>query len=252
MFGFLAGYRPKCPDFTVWTDALECDDSQTFDSGELSIGGLRWKHNKFPHPIERIHICGRHGVTLKIVLTAFAANRSDFVTRIAAVEDVRYFSRMLNEKFARVIPVLEEYLKSQFSEGEEQNYLSKKDNFFDWIDQSPDPDIAEFARKHIELKDKKSPSLSTLISRSIHPLESAGFRFGKSIPKLIQKRRGAMFHSMPELDDKDVRSWLVETQAANALLLFHTLKDLGLLLVSFCENVHALYEYAVFLKKGGA
>jgi hypothetical protein len=42
---------------------------------------------------------------------------------------------------------------------DEENYISTKNAFFEWIERSDNPYIIEFNRKHVEIKEARSPSL---------------------------------------------------------------------------------------------
>lgn len=249
LFGFLVGFRSRPPLFHLWQQRDPEAEDVSRDA-ELQIGGVNWSPGEPPHPFERLHMAGRGGVGLATVLERFAANSSDFVTRIHAIESSRFFATTLNDKFAHVMPVFEQYLKATYAQADEDSYASKEQAFFDWVDQSADPDIPEFSKKHIQVVKRKAPSLQTLIARAIASLNTEGFRFGENLAKRIASRRAAMFHSAPLMEKADVRSFYIEVRAVTFMLLLHTLRDIGVPLAPMAEEYHALSDFVPFLKKG--
>lgn len=247
LFGFLVGFRPRPPAFRLWQTTNSSAGDLPAPTGELHLSGVHWKSTTPPHPMDRLHRCGQGGVSLQNVLDAFAANPVDFVTRIFSVESGRFFATTLNDQFARVMPVFEEYIKARFNQADESDYLAKETAFFDWVDQASNRDIGDFCRKHVQVVERKSPSLPTQLQRAMTVLNEAGFRFASDLPRRISKRRASMFHSAPLMDEENVRSFSVETKAVTAMLLLHTFRDLGVPLAPLTEALRPLSDFAVFL-----
>ena len=250
LFGFLAGFRPRPPTFRLWQAPEVVGERARSREAELQIGGVSWSANKFPHPIERIHMCGQGGIDLQQVLNSYVASSVDFVTRIHSVESSRYFATTLNNKFAHVMPVFEEYLKATYNQADEESYATREQAFFDWVDESPDTEVREFSKKHITVVKRKSPPLQKLIKRALVSLNAEGFRFGSDLAKRITKRRAAMFHSAPLMEEEDVRSFYVEVRAVTFILLLHTLRDIGVPVQPLTDQYHSLSDFVPFLKKG--
>jgi hypothetical protein len=166
LFGFLTGFRPRFPVFHLWWDGVP-GDQETPRDAELDLGGVSFLPEKLPHPFNRMHMKGRDAAGLKAVMEVFAGNQADIATRIAAVQAGRWFAVTLNEKFAAVMPVLEELLKARFKTGEEVSYLASEEAFWALVDAADDPAIGKFARKHVEIRARKSPSLPMLIDRAM-------------------------------------------------------------------------------------
>ncbi|WP_157136846.1 hypothetical protein [Sphingomonas sp. PAMC 26617] len=247
LFGFLTGFRPKFPMFHLWGAGTEGNERVPQDA-ELELGGVSFRPDKLPHFLERMHMKGRDAAGLKEVLEVYAANQFDIPTRIAAVQIGRWFGGTLNERFASVMPVLEELLKARFKSGEETSYLASEQAFFDYVDAAEDPAVGEFARKHLEVKNKKSPGLPTLITRAIKVLNDAGFEFGADLPKRINKRRASMFHSSPLIDGGDVQAFYEEASSATAMLTLLTLRDLGVDLAPLSGHYPSMRDLSQFMK----
>lgn len=247
IFGFLAGFRPKPPVFHLWWESEEAGIATPRDA-ELEIGGIQYKSAPMPHPYSRLHMNGRDSAGFSKILHAFVQNRDNFPSRIAAIQTGRWFGGTVNDRFAAVMPVLEEYLKENFQNDEENSYIALEQAFFAHVDASNDPDIREFSRKHIEVRKRKSPSLPTLIGRAIDRLNSAGFNFDTDLAKRITKRRATMFHSSPTMADEDVREFYEETKATTAILLLLTLADFGVNLAPLSTHYHGLVDFSQFLK----
>lgn len=251
LFGFLTGFRPKFPIFHLWWSAKDEDEGVPHDA-ELEIGGVSFRPDKLPHFLGRMHMKGRDAAGLKEVVEAYAADQFDFATRIAAIQTGRWFGGTLNEKFATVMPVLEELLKARFRSGEETSYLASEEAFFAYVAAAGDPLISEFSRKHLEVKRRKSPGLPTLLERAIEVLNDAGFFFGADLPKRINKRRGTMFHSSPLMDAGDVKAFYEEATAATAILTLLTLRDLGVDLAPLSSHYPGMRDFSQFMKRRDA
>jgi hypothetical protein len=258
LFGFLAGFRPRPPVFHIWQradpDIIEGarheEGGARAPEGQLEIGGVRWSSSEAPHPMQLIHRSGSGGTGLQQVLDAFIRAPVDLVTRMHAVESSRLFATTLNDKFARVMPVFEEYLRANFKAPDEVSYAAQEQAFFEWVDASSQEEIREFPKKHVQVVDRKAPSLPILIERGLDVLRNEGFRFPASLAKGIAARRGAMFHAAPIMQEEDIPSFYLEVRAVTAALLLHTLRDLGVPIAGLTEEYHALSDYTEFLKPG--
>ncbi|TIR25963.1 MAG: hypothetical protein E5X34_07290 [Mesorhizobium sp.] len=249
-FGFLAGFRPKLPIFHLRPQAPPGFDSKSpVPIGELELGGVHFKDVPTPHPFERINRCGNDGTSLSGVLRNFTAAPVDIVTRIYAVQQSRWFSSSLNDRFAAVMPVFEQYVQATFKDAEEESYLASEKAFFAYVDAAENDEIKEFSKKHLKLVNKKAPSLPSLIERSIEALNLLGFRFDPKLAKRISERRATMFHSAPLMSEADVQSFYEETQTVTALLMLRTLGDLGVDVAGLANNYHALPEFTRFMKE---
>lgn len=247
LFGFLVGFRGRPPVFRVWTDqTYKVGERDLPMDGTLEFGGLQWIEGDPPHPIECIHLNGIGGTSLQSIMEKFVLNQGDFITRIRVVEFSRFFSNNLTDRFAVVMPVLENYLRAKYSQNEERAYVDSEQKFFDWVYSSDNDEIIEFSRKHIEVRDRKAPSLKTLIARAIDTVNNTGFCFPIDMAERIQKRRGQMFHS-GSLADKDTRAFFDEVRAMTGLLMLHTYMDLGIELKSLAERPFSLWDLRGFV-----
>jgi hypothetical protein len=241
LFGFLAGFRPEPSGFQLWSPEADGRDA------ELSLGGIAFRQDAPPHPLNRLHGCGWAGIGLPQVLEAFFKAPADIVDRIYAVQLGRWFGGTLNDRFAAAMPVFEAYLKAHFKKGEEQSYIAHRDAFFAYVEDSNDPEITEFARKHLTVQKKKDPSLPTLIGRAIDLLNSDGFAFEPSLAKKIAARRVALFHAPLKGDDDDMQAFNLETLAVTFMLMLLTLRDLGIEPHLLAKSYHALVDFEPFL-----
>ena len=253
VFGFLVGFRPRPPTFHLWLPAGGNDESVSETRGaELELGGVYFRDVPIPHQMERVHRCGQDGTGLRQVLEAYMAAPIDIVTRIYAVQVSRWFGASLNDKFATVMPVFEDYVTHAFKSEQEESLLATEKAFFAYVDAAPDSALIEFSKKHLQVKDRKSPSLPTLIGRAIASVISEGFHFDPGLAKRISARRATMFHSAPLMTEADVRSFYEETQAVTALLMLRTLAELRVKIAPLSTAHHALSEFSCFLNGGRA
>lgn len=228
LFGFLIGHRGTLPEFKIQMNKkYRVGGHEIHHEGTLDIGGYYHVDRKPPHPMRCIHLAHVGAIRVEKVVTNFLDNQSDLLTRMHAVEFCRFFSSNLNDQFSVIMPVLEEFLKERYSKADEISYLQNRSRFFDYVDKSQDEAIREFARKHLVVKDDKSPSLATLIGRAIDYLNAKGFVFSPTLAKQIQQRRGKMFHSTPDMSEADVGAFQDEIIAATAIVLLHTFEDVG-------------------------
>lgn len=248
LFGFLAGFRPKLPTFHLWWKADDPKDGGLPRDADLELGGVQFRAGPTPHPVERLHMNGRDAAGLQEVLQVLADARFDLPTRIAAVQTGRWFGATVNDRFAAVMPVLEECLKARFPTKDETSYVASEKDFFAHVDASIDPDVREFSRKHVVVKDRKAPSLTTLVGRAMVYLNDGGFAFAAELAKRIADRRAAMFHSSPTFDDVAVQRFHEETTAATAILMLLTLDDLGVDLQPLSSHFHALGDISPFMR----
>jgi hypothetical protein len=247
VFGFLVGFRPEPPTFHLWWPASAEDDAPQVREAELDLGGVHFRPDKLPHPFNCIHVRGRDGAGLEQVVAAYAANPSDIVNRIYAVQLGRWFGGTLNDKFAAVMPIFEEYVKAKYQLPPERSYVQLEADFFAYVDASDDPDIIEFSKKHLEVKNRKSPSLPTLIGRALNELNAAGFKFDAKLASRIAKRRATMFHSAPLMSDDGVQAFYMETRAVTAALMLLTLRDLGVDISQLSQAYHAMNDFTPFM-----
>lgn len=229
LFGFLVGYRPPIPVFQLMKPREGEKPEAPVPTAELIIGGAYAQDEKAPpHPVERLHRRGIDNVGVEALLTAYMADRVSIESRIHAVQYGKWFGATLNDQFAAVMPVFEELLKARFKEEAERSYEGFAEKFWNYVDQAQDPDILEFAKKHLDVIDKKSPGLPTLIERAITSVNADGFSFDVSLSKRINKRRAEMFHSAPFKKGGNLTAFYEEKLAVTDLLTLLTLKDLGI------------------------
>jgi hypothetical protein len=248
LFGFLIGFRGKPPVFNVWQNkTYKIGEYDLRYDGKLDISGINWTKGTPPHRMNCVHLNGRGGATLESILPNFFDNAEDIVTRIHAVEFSRFFSNNLSERFSVIMPVLESYIKGKYIEGDERSYMDSEKAFFEYIDKSNSELIAEFAKKHIQVKDRKAPSLKTQLARAIDNINSYGFSFPKKMADRIQNRRARMFHSAPQMIEDDGRNFFDEICAATGLLMLHTYRDLGVDIASLAHGYSALSDFRQFL-----
>ncbi len=250
LFGFLIGFRGRYPIFTTWVDTkINLGEFESNYDGTLEIGNVDWVEGEAPHPMRCVHLKDVAGGDLQSILEKFLAREKDFLNRIHAVEFSRLFSRNLNDQFAVVMPILENHVQRVYKTADEESYITAQAEFFAWIDSSPLESVREFPKKHVEIKNKKTPGLQTLLTRAIEFLNTKGFCFDTALASRIQKRRGALFHAAPEISNEEVMKFYSEVNVATALLLLHTLSDLGIDISYLAERYHALGDFRAFLKK---
>ncbi len=248
LFGFLSGARLRPPAFRLLASLGADGDTGTPATGYLEVAGLRWSHDLPPPPFSRLHMRERYGVGLAEVLTAFASDRDEFMTRIGAIDEGRRAETALNIRFSTVMPILERVVKSRFNEPDEESFLAARQAFFDLVGESADPDVAGFCRKHLKVVASKAPSLVMQLRRCFATLERNGFRFPAALAKDLVDRRAAAFHSAPIDREEQVSDFYRETRAATAALLILTLHDLGVPIAPIADEHHALPDLSDFLK----
>ncbi len=137
LFGFLIGFRGKPPSFKLRTkNKYKVGEHELSQDGVLKIGGIDWKEGDLPHPMECIHRNRTGGASLQDILPKFFADQDDLLTRIHAVEFSRFFSINFNDRFSVVMPILESYVKRNFTGDDELSYIAHEKEFFDWIESS--------------------------------------------------------------------------------------------------------------------
>ena len=248
LFGFLIGFRGKPPVFYTWlNETYKVGEHELSHDGTLDIAGLNWIKGDPPHPMDCIHVNGLGGASLQLILERFLADQENAITQINAVAFSRFFSKNINERFLIVMPVLESYVRRKYVSPDEASYIQHAKQFFKWIDESESEEITEFCRKHIEVRDAKSPSLKTLLTRAIDEVNRCGFRFPSEMANRIQKRRGCLFHTAPQMKAQEVRELFDEVQAATGLLMLHTYLDLGIDIACLANRYFALRDFRTFL-----
>lgn len=247
LFGFLVGFRPPMPAFGMRKPAIE--DPAKLANSTLRLGGMFFRDQPTPHPLGRLNMRGRDNASLQTVLEAFISDRQAMMNRIHAVEYSRWFGASLNDQFAAVMPVFEEYVQAKFKTADEQSYVNDAADFWKYVDDAPDENLRNFARKHLSVKDSKAPGLPTLISRAMDGLNEIGFDFQPKLAGRINQRRAHMFHRSPTMSDKSIGDFYEEKLAVTAMLMLYTFRDLGIKLNGIAQNLGALMEHASFTQK---
>ena len=250
LFGFLIGCPMKPPIYKTWT-------SRTYNSngilrhheGTLEIGGTKWINKMHLRPMDCIHVDGWGGADLKTVLEKFLSDSDGFMNRFYAIEHSRFFTRDLNSRFAVLMPAFEEFVKRRFASKEEVEFAQQEKEFFGWVELSKNDALIQFSKKHIQVVKRKSASLPMLIERSIEELNGLGFCFPTSLAKSINNRRGAVFHSVPQMNKHDIYKYYSEVRALNGLLTLHTLGDLGIEVSYLAQHHQALSHFNEYLHK---
>jgi hypothetical protein len=204
--------------------------------GDLEVSGLDWKSGDLPHPLSCRHRRGWGGASIELILDRYLTHSTDLLTRIAAVERSELFTTDIFERFASTMPILEAYLKARYTNPDEASFLQAQKAFFDWVDQSPDPAVLGFSRKHLDVRKSKAPSLRILLDRAIAFVNSKGFAFRSDYGARIQARRGSVFHRAPQDDETEIRKFWADGLAVTNLLLLLTLDDLGIDIAYLAEN----------------
>jgi hypothetical protein len=249
LFRFLAGVLERPPGFNLLsTETYEINEKSYSKEGKLELGGLQWAKTTMPHRPRMLHVNGGGGAEAEIILDNFFAARSDILNRVSAIEDCRFSSRNIVEKFKLIVPVLEEYLKRRYSQPEEKNCIASEKAFFDHVNSSDDDVVKQFSKKHVSVKDSKTSSLKTLLERAIQHVNSKGFNIGKPIAYRAAKRRNRLFHSAVDVAVDDVQYLWVEMQVATGLLLLHTLEDLGIDVTYLAHDPMPILDLVPFLK----
>lgn len=249
LFGFLIGFRGQYPSFTTWIpDKIKSGDIEWNYDGTLQIGNVDWTEGELPHPLSCVHLKGISGGDLPRILEHYLVNEKDIVDRIHAVEFCRFFSRNINDRFSISMPVIDSYVQSRYKTGEEKSYIEAQADFFAWVDSSPSEGVREFPKKHISIKNSKSPGLKTLLLRAIDHVNEKGFRFDPDLAARIQDRRGKLFHAAPQMAEDDVLKFYIEVRAIAGLLLLHTIEDLGIDIAYLADRYHALDDLRPFMQ----
>lgn len=243
LFGFLIGHRTKPPLINVWKDKK---------SGTLDISGRNWLKDTKPEQDDCIHVNGIGGVHLGTIVQNFLKDRFSLITRMYAIDYCRHFSRNINDKFAFIMPALEEYLRIRYTEPDEISYLAKERAFFELIDSQDDIEIQNFVKKHISIKKSKKPSLKTLIGRAISELSQNGFNFPPSSARSISDRRGKAFHSVPSISDDEARLFYEDVCVSVGILMFLTYLDLGIDIRDIAERWRTMPDMMRFVHRPGA
>lgn len=242
LFGFLVGYRPPMPVFQLLKPRPKEDPQSPEPISELRIGGAYALEGKAPHPLERLHRRGRDGASLEVLLKAYMSARVSFDSRIHAIQYSKWFGATLNDQFAAVMPVFEELVKARFKNDSELSYEHLEQAFWAYVDEAPSPDLVEFAKKHLDVKERKSPGLPTLIGRAIKSVNAEGFSFEEALAKRINTRRAEMFHSTPFKSGKGFADFYEEKVAITDLLMLLTLRDLGVSLADVAKGLPTDYH----------
>lgn len=250
LFGFLVGVRGPFPKIRTWlTSTYRVGKHDLPEDGTLEMAGFDWKPGETPHRLECIHREGLAGGDLASVLQHFLGIRESVMARIHVVEACRHFTSNLNSQFSMVMPVLEAYLKTRYTEPDEAQYLESQDAFFAWVDSALDPAIGAFSKKHLKVVKSKAPSLPSLLGRAIDTMNAKGFDFPSGLANRISSRRGRLFHSVPSFEEGEAQGFYEEVRAAVGLLLLHTFDDLGID-VSYLSAEYSVKELRSFTTHG--
>jgi hypothetical protein len=238
------------PEFKVQlSKTYQIDENVLQYEGALDLAGVDWMPGEPPNPFDCLHVRGIGGIDTPEILAKFLENRVDLLSRIQAVEFNRFFSTNLNDRFSAIMPALEAYLKGRYTSPDELTFIHLEEAFFNFINESKNDNFIEFSRKHLSVKDRKSPSLTTLLTRAIDFVNNKGFIFPSELATKIQKRRGRQFHSVIGMSQSDVMGFYEEVQAACALLMLHTFDDLGIDISLLSQRHSALRDMRAFLPK---
>ena len=101
------------------------------------------------------------------ILEKFFIDNDSILARIHSIDFCRHFTSNLNDRFSVIMPVLEAYLKRRYTSADEESYLQSEKAFFEWVDKADNDNIKEFSRKHLNVVNRKSPSLKTLLGRAL-------------------------------------------------------------------------------------
>ncbi len=193
-----------------------------------------------------IHLQGQGGGAINTILKKFFRDNDSILARIHTIDFCRHFSSNLMDRFSVIMPVLEEYLKRRYAFEDEARYNESEKAFFEWVDKSDDENIKEFSRKHLNVVDRKSPSMKSLLGRAIEFVNKSGFSFPSGMSDRITSRRGKLFHSVAKMDEGEARNFQVEVAAATGLLLLHTFDDLGIDIAHLAESRSGLDDLSEF------
>ncbi|MUZ74798.1 hypothetical protein GOZ90_19090 [Agrobacterium vitis] len=247
LFGFLVGYRPPMSTFGMRKPANE--DPSKLATSRLHLGGAFFREQSIPHPLNRLNMRGRDQSSLEAVLAAYIENPERLLNNIHAIEYSRWFGASLNDQFAAVMPVFEEYVQGKFKTADEESYLSTASDFWAYVENAPSQDLIDFANKHLKVQESKAPGLPTVIKRALTELNEQGFAFDLQLAKRINNRRAQMFHRAPVVSESAVSDFHEEKLAVTAALMLLTLRDLGVRLDGIAENLGALMEHARFTQR---
>ena len=247
LFGFLIGWRPEFPVFKLRFRNLDFNGAKLPDANAtLQTSGHEWLEGEAPRSDACLHRVGSDSSEMQKVLERFFDNFATTLLRIETVLRCRHFSRNLDEMFSQLMPMLEERLRQIYTEPDEINYLSSEKRFFDFVLASDDPEIKAFSRKHIQVKDSKSPSLKTILGRAIENLNNRGFNVPPAFSERIVQRRNSQFHKVSELAGGEFKSFHEEVQVMIGILLLNTLTDLGVEIDHLASDQNLLRDLIFF------
>jgi hypothetical protein len=225
LVGFLIGNRPQLPIFRLF--AQKGGPRGRLEVGQLEIGYQKHHDDELRNVFTAIHLRSVDNTEFSGVLKKFYADRDRLVGLIHSIEYVRLFSNNVDDNFRLIVPLLEEGLGS-FRNEDELSFIGVKERFFSYIDKVKDREIDEFCKKHINVVASKAPSIKTLIERAVRHYNSKGFCFKAGLGERIQKKRGAMFHSMKYSDGNTVLLTYEEGNVAAAILMLKVFEELGI------------------------
>jgi hypothetical protein len=250
LFGFLIGFQGKLPTFKIaLNQTYKIDKHELRWDGSLEIGGVEWQQGRPPHPMRCIHLQGQGGGTIHTILEKFFVDNDSILARIHSIDFCRHFTSNLNDRFSVIMPVLEAYLKRRYTSADEESYIQSEKAFFEWVDKADNDNIKEFSRKHLNVVNRKSPSLKTLLGRALEFVNKSGFSFPSDMSDRIASRRGKLFHSVAKMEEGEARDFQAEVAAATGLLLLHTFDDLGIDVASLAERPSGLDDIRKFFSE---
>lgn len=250
LFQFLTGINTKWPEFTlVRSEQYSSGEQERNFECELIFGRAPYAQGGKAHPFECCHYTGLGGANLEHILANFCTSDSIY-ERIQVINYTRFAKRPMTEDFTAIMPILEKYLRGNLVNSAEESFIQHQKTFFDYIDCSDNPDIVEFAKKHVVVKDKKAPSLKTLLWRAAGSVNASGFSISKNLITRVAARRGSLFHQgMGDGSDEDSRRLWAEAEGAAALLSLCTYKDLGVDIAALERGRRGNCEIANFFSR---
>ncbi|MEF3698293.1 hypothetical protein [Desulfolutivibrio sp.] len=229
LFCVLIGHQTKRSTFNVCINKTYTMDNHEYEfCGELNIGGGHWKSEEYQHFAMCLHHNGFGGGTIDVILNKYFSDQENISQRISTIGYCKFVSKNLVDKFKVLLPVLEQCLEKKYTSMDELSFINTKNEFFEWIDSARSASIQEFAKKHVTIKEKKSPSLKILLQRAITDINCYGFSIDIKMADKISKRRNLLFHSAIKFREEDVMNFHSEYRIAIAILTLITFTDLGI------------------------
>lgn len=249
LLGFLTGFRTRFPEFNLVAGSSRGRNASA-DTARLVLSGVHFSKRK--GKVERsncLHFEGRDGANLGRIVRKFFERPEDIVDRMGAVQYATNLSRNMNDKFSRVIPILEKFLKERFPGDKQEGIENHKDEFFEFLEKEAPPHLMEFSKRFLIFRPNKPEGFKRNIESAISYLNERGWDIPMKMAQNIQKRRGGAFHGSWKMEGEDILRFHWEITIATVILMFLTLEELGINIKKATKYYRVRWDYGLLLKK---